>query len=352
MKALGTNSTRGSRWSGQTVKKSVQFLFACGSTGYAALLDQHYLLPSLRTLRRSLQNIHFESGVLLEVFEFLRVEVKSMVPEEKNCCLTLDEMSIKPTIDFDVKSGCFIGNVNLPDHEGIATHVLVFMLGGLTTRWKQTVAYFFTGNATDGSAFVDIVLNIVACCREIGLTVVSVTSDMGSPNRAMWKKLGIMCTAQLNIVHKFCHPLDSDNEICVLADVPHLLKNVRNHFVKDIIVIPDEIVIQFNLPTNTVSVEHVRTLLEYQNTKDLKPAPGLNEQHLEPSHFDKMKVSLALNVFNKAVSAGLKLLVENNYLEKNALTTAWFIDFISTWFTIMSSRHSVLAISKFNEEKY
>jgi hypothetical protein len=88
-------------------------------------------------LRRSIQFVKFDSGILTEVFQFLAVKVQDMNAQEKECCLTLDEMSVTASVDFDIRSGNLIGDVNLPGHSGVATHALVFMLGGLTTRWKQ-----------------------------------------------------------------------------------------------------------------------------------------------------------------------------------------------------------------------
>ena len=95
-----------------------------------------------------------------------------MSVHERECCLTLDEMSITAGAEFDTRTGRFIGDVTLPDHSGIATHSLVFMLGGITTRWKQTVAYYFTGNSTDGSVFAPIVLSIIKHCYDIGLNAI------------------------------------------------------------------------------------------------------------------------------------------------------------------------------------
>lgn len=40
-------------------------------------------------------------------------------------------MSITPAVEFDNSSGSVMGGVTLPDHTGTATHLLVFMLGGL-----------------------------------------------------------------------------------------------------------------------------------------------------------------------------------------------------------------------------
>ena len=69
-----------------------------------------------------------------------------MKKSDRSCSLTLDEMSIEATMEYDASSRTVLGGVTLPNHTGIATHGLVFMLSGICTRWKQTVAYYYTGN--------------------------------------------------------------------------------------------------------------------------------------------------------------------------------------------------------------
>lgn len=61
---------------------------------------------------------------------------------------------------FDVSINQNIGIVKLPDHEGTATNILDFMLGGITRRWKQTVAYYFTGKSINDTVYHDIMVNI------------------------------------------------------------------------------------------------------------------------------------------------------------------------------------------------
>jgi hypothetical protein len=352
-KALCVRTTRGSKWSQATVKKSLQLFFSCGPTGYNALLTQKYPIPALRTLRHAMQNVKFENGILYEVFHFLSFKASSMIAEERMCCLTLDEMSITQSVEFDNRTGRFMGDVTLPQHSGSATHALVFMIGGITTRWKQTVAYFFTGNKTNGIVFADIALEIIRLCYSIGLIVIAITSDMGSANRAMWKKLGISCGRGVSCVNKLVHPCSPDNTVCVLADVPHLIKNVRNHVVNgQEIILPGSIVSKYNLPSPVISIDPIRRLVEYQKNKDLKPAPNLTEKHLQLSHFDKMKVSQALNIFSHSVSSALKLMVETEKWDSSTLTTAWFVDLMSRWFDLMSSRHPIMALSKFDADKY
>ncbi|KAM7308200.1 uncharacterized protein ISCGN_011834 [Ixodes scapularis] len=53
--ALSRSSNRGSKWSNETVKKSLQMRSACGSLGYDLLLEGSFPLPSSRTLGRRLE---------------------------------------------------------------------------------------------------------------------------------------------------------------------------------------------------------------------------------------------------------------------------------------------------------
>ena len=46
------------------------------------------------------------------------------------------------------------------------------------------------------------------------------------------------------------------------------------------------------------------------------------------------------------------LMVETENWDVSFLTTAWFLETINHWFDLMSSRHPILALSKFNEAKY
>jgi Transposase protein len=166
-------------------KNALKLHFACGPTGYKELLCQGYPLPSHRTLSRPMHHVKFDSGILGEVFHYLAIKASSMKVEKRECCLILDEMLITASVEFDIPTGGIMGDVTLPGHSGAATHGLVFMLGGLATRWKQTVAYYFTSNATDGSVSADIVKQIIIRCHGIGLNVAAAKTDMGSSNRVM-----------------------------------------------------------------------------------------------------------------------------------------------------------------------
>ena len=81
-------------------------------------------------------------------------------------------------MDWYVQSGANIGSIILPKHETIATNV----------RWKQVASYYCTGDSTNGAILADILV-FFRKVTSVGLSIQSVTSDMGSPNQAMWTLL-------------------------------------------------------------------------------------------------------------------------------------------------------------------
>ena len=219
MKAVVRDNVRGFSWDISTIKKALQVRFACGTNGYNLLLKQHHPLPSVRTLQRRMSEINFGSGILHQVFSALHTKGEYMCREEKICCLTLDEMCLTACTEYDASLGQIVGGATLPDHEGQATHGLVFMLGGLSSRWKQVIAYYLTSNKTDGSVLRPIVLEITEIAAGIGFHICAVASDMGSANRAMWTTFGLATNRHFNIT-KIVHPQDEHKYLHFLPMFP------------------------------------------------------------------------------------------------------------------------------------
>lgn len=123
------------------------------------------------------------------MFSLMEAKVAAMNDQEKLCCLIFDEMVISSGCQYDVRSDSLVGHVTLPDQDdaGEATHVLVAMVCGLSTRYKQIVAYFFTGNSTPPKDLGLKILDILRETHKIGLKVISMTSDMGPSNQALNK---------------------------------------------------------------------------------------------------------------------------------------------------------------------
>ena len=60
------------------------------------------------------------------MFEMLRLKAGGMTEMERECVLSLDEMSITPGMELYMGTGWLFGNVTLPEHRGQATHALVY----------------------------------------------------------------------------------------------------------------------------------------------------------------------------------------------------------------------------------
>ncbi|XP_018359439.1 PREDICTED: uncharacterized protein LOC108758783, partial [Trachymyrmex cornetzi] len=112
-RAIVYGTTRGSKWSDETIEKGLYLHFACGSHGYNQIIKLVAPFPSLRTLRNKIEDIKFEPGVFEDVFKYLQLIVPHISPTWKICGLVFDEMAIKEQIDFDTNTKAYIGNVTL-----------------------------------------------------------------------------------------------------------------------------------------------------------------------------------------------------------------------------------------------
>lgn len=141
-----------------------------------------------------------------------------------------------------------------------------------------------------------------------------------------------------------------------MPDVPHLLKNLRNHLLQgQEITLPQDLAKQLKLPGRTASVQPIKWAVEVDVDADLKLAPHLKEACVQSRHFEKMKVGFAFTLFNNDTAAALHMPVEakdDQINNEDALTTAWFVETVFRWFKLMSSRTTKLAISHFDEQQY
>ena len=85
--------------------------------------------------------------------------------------------------------------------------------------------------------------------------------------------MGIKCNRD-EVVCKCKHPLDDNEWLYYMADVPHLLKNIRAGLCNgNEIILPDDIVKKENLPGNKVTIEHVKELVDFQKDKTFRLVP-------------------------------------------------------------------------------
>jgi hypothetical protein len=122
-------------------------------------------------------------------------KVVLMAAEEKHCATLLDEMAITPKLDFDPSTSSILGKPTLhsstKQYENIATHGLVYMLTGVTSRWKQVVGYHFTGKSFDADSVKVDIDSLISKAEHMGLHVDAIISDIGGQNQAIWRLYNI-----------------------------------------------------------------------------------------------------------------------------------------------------------------
>ncbi|KAH7964423.1 hypothetical protein HPB51_027339 [Rhipicephalus microplus] len=133
-------SPRGTVWSKETLTKALKIRLSCGSRGYDMVKELGQPLPSQRTLQRHIEHCKFRPGLLVDIMDSLAVKVICMTEYERHVCLMMNEMQITPSLIYDPSADAVLGRPTIPLADGslpadtLATHGLVFMLGGVTTR--------------------------------------------------------------------------------------------------------------------------------------------------------------------------------------------------------------------------
>lgn len=352
-RALTRNSNKGSDWSNETIKKSLQIKFSCGSTGYNSLKDMGYPLPSIRTLARKIEHIKINPGVLTEVFDIMVDKVSMMDELDKDCNIVLDEASLSLSNCLDPSTKGFIGHITIPENKtGRAKKALVFLLSGIRSRWKQIVCYHFTDSELDGSLLKVVTLDIIERSEKIGLKVHNIISDMAPSNMKMYKEFGFLVGEKVKTIYQIDHPCDQRRKLCALPDPVHIYKNIRSGIENNkVLTLSKFIVEKYHLPSNEIRMDHFEYLISVQIENELKLAPNFEPTSLHPNNLLKMKVTTTYRMVNHNVGAALDYLSEAEKYPELA-TTGWFAKCVFKWFKLVSNRTLQLAFSLKNPAKF
>lgn len=354
IKCLVKKNRNVKEWSHETIKRALQLKFVCGVNGYEELIRKGMPFPSVRTLRRRLESFKFKPGISNEMLEFLKYKKSYFKLDiDLECGLIFDEMAITPKKCYDSSSGSVIGDITFPNEEGNATHALVFMLVGIASRWKHVVGYHFTGNSFNSKTLKDIVFQIISKTEDIGFHINFITSDMGPGNVGFWKLLGISTGRFSKVKNYIIHPVDPNRHLYIIADPPHVFKNLKQALItNEVITVPNNLVLKYNLPTNKIELKHFYELINVQEESELVLTPKLQKNDIDcNNNFNKMRVSKATHVFSNEVSSSLKLLADC-YNKPEFLTTTWFVNIVRKWFSLMTSRSCVLALGIKDNDAY
>ncbi|KAK3893295.1 hypothetical protein Pcinc_002851 [Petrolisthes cinctipes] len=171
---------------------------------------------------------------------------------------------------------------------------------------------------------VNLLKAIITAVEQSGYEVHATVCDMGGSNYSLINQLKIN-----EDNNSFDNPVDPTRNIHVFADVPHLLKLIRNHFLDHGFHSADS--------NETILCDSVRELIAVDKG-NMKLAHKLTHQHVSVRGYKRQKVSFAVQLLSNTVSQALCFLGERGEIKSAGwLLTAQFIKLVNDWFDIMNS---------------
>lgn len=310
IKLLFNPSKKRIRWASDDIASSIS-LRSISPKLYRFLREQGFPLPGLSTLRDWAKCLNLEQGTLASVMELMKVKAREMPELNRLAVLAFDKIYISNNVSIDPA----IQQIVVP-HRTCQT----VMARGLLNKWKQPVYYGFDQSMTE-----QIMFDIISQLYYAGFNVVAITSDMGGGNIGFWSKLNVRHDKPVF----FLHPVDASLKVHVFADVPHLLKLLRNHF------------LDHGFTSAGVKID--KTCLEKllkATTSDLKICHKITRYHLDLKSTERQKVRPAAQLFSNTTSkaiewCGMKRFMEGTSWQK----TAELLKLINNWFDLFNSQN-------------
>jgi hypothetical protein len=246
-----------------------------------------------------------DAGINEALFDNLKANVRQSREQERNCILLFDEVSLEPHIDVNRKTHGFDAFVHtgLQQSNIIADHALVFMIRGLSGKWKKPLMFTFCRGTTPAANLMAHIRNVIHHCEEAGLRIVASVSDQGATNVSAVNQLVQGSGTARRDARQLKKYNVSNQSVIHIYDPPHLLKGIRNNLMRrdlyweregDIISARWEDIIYANEADNT--------------SGELRSMPKMTDGHVYSAKIEKMKLSCAVEVFSHSVASVMTVL--------------------------------------------
>lgn len=164
----------------------------------------HFPFPSVSSVNRFVRKIFCSPGVQIQAINKLVYCLKDANIFQRNFVLLIDEMSIEQGVIYSHQFKRIFGYPTIkPTNETYsASHLLLVIIRGLTSRIKCIVGWHLTGSSTDRSANKKFVLECIQELSKQGIKIFSIISDMGCQNQGLFADLGLNVSANISINQK------------------------------------------------------------------------------------------------------------------------------------------------------
>lgn len=312
----------------KTMKDFAKTVFFYSPKAYN-YLRKKFLLPHPGTISKWVNSIKCEPGLLSEVFDFLKLQVKTN-SWLQNCVLCFDSMSIRQQVVWDPAQSKYSGYVNyagmVEENNDVATEVLVVMLVALQKNFKCPLAYFFV-NKISGYVQATVIKTIVTQLHNIGIKIWSITCDGARSNISCFKILG--CNFNKEDGNRFYHT-PSKTHIFVMFDACHMLKLARNLLAQNN---------NISSPYGLIQFKYIVNLNEIQQDLGLTFANKLTSRHVNFQN-NVMKVKIAAQTLSSSVADAIEFLNKKNDVRfAGSEGTVIFIRTIDRLFDLLNTRN-------------
>lgn len=279
-------------------------------------------LPAPQTLRRVMRNVAVFPGFNMNILKALEKKLANASPKSKLVSIVIDEMAIKQGVTLDRGRDLLEGFAETPERENVlANHALVFMVRGLSEKWKQPIGYFTSSGPMKGSEMKNLLFDCIEKIEAIGLTPKVVICDQGTNNQNLFRK-------QLGVTNKRPYFLHKGNRVYAMYDPPHLVKSIRNIFKKH----------GYTYKKKKILWRHIRNFYNEDVKRDLRFAPKVKLKHMTLPPFKSLRVRLATQVLSHTVASGMKHMIANKVLPRDADDTADFVEAMDRLFNCFNSK--------------
>lgn len=322
-------NSKGRRYSSKCMMIALS-LFLSSRKTYMKLRE-YLALPSPKTITQNIGSYSSIGG------EEAATRISSLFFSHNNiqnpyCILIYDEMHLKPSLRY--RGGHVIG-YSLDQPEKLARTVLVYMVKlPFQPKPNSFVLRIIPVHTLTSELLFCETISQLKIISSAGGKTLSLISDNLATNRKLYEILQVHYPSSFS--YKIPHPVDEGNDLYLLFDSVHLIKSIRNNWIteknKEISFIPPDKTVEDQVIARW---QDVIDLYKSESQNPLKRV-NLTSAAVDPSIFDRQKVSLALQVFNDKTIAALS--------QDGKEDTACFIFFINRMWKMLNNKSTTAYI--------
>jgi hypothetical protein len=177
----------------------------------------------------------------------------------------------------DLILGCEdFGDSAKPDKLKPADQGIVFMVTGLTLRWKQIIGFCLASHNLPFENLNTLIDEAINKLKNVGYTVKAIIMDQEATQWKWVKSVGAADKVKPYFIHE-------ENKVFVMPDPPHLLKNLQNNMINK------DVHFQLNGEPMVAKWAHCRELHKLDRVHPVKSVPKWTDMHFDLPRGKKKK---------------------------------------------------------------